>query len=191
MDLGLTGRLALVTGADSGTGWHTARLLLAEGATVVVSDLDQATLDAAAEALDAPAGRLHAFAADITDVGQLAALHGRVAPLGQIDVLVQSAGVPGAQGLFHEIDDEGWTSTLTTDLLGPVRLVREFLPDLRTGGWGRWVFLTSEDASRTTTSCPTARPRQACSHWPRGCLAATRARVCWSTASRRPSSTPR
>ncbi|GAA3555714.1 SDR family oxidoreductase [Microlunatus spumicola] len=146
MDLGLNGRLAFVTGADSGIGWHTARLLLAEGATVVVTDLDQAELDTAAAALEAPAGRLYAFAADVTDVDQLAALHRRVAPLGRIDVLVQSAGVTGAQGLFHEIDDEGWTSTLTTDLLGPVRVVREFLPDLRTGGWGRVVLLTSEDA---------------------------------------------
>lgn len=146
MDLGITGKLALVTGADSGIGWHTAQLLLDEGATVVVSDLDQDTLDEAAAALEAPPGRLHAFAADVTDIAQLAALHGRVAPLGLVDVLVQSAGVTGAQGLFHEIDDDGWTSTLDTDLLGPVRLVREFLPDLRTGGWGRLVFLISEDA---------------------------------------------
>jgi len=146
MDLGLDNKLALVTGADSGIGWHTARLLLAEGATVVVTDLDQARLDAAAARLDAPTSRLHAFAADITDTDQLAALHQRVAPLGSVDVLVQSAGVTGAQGLFHEIDDQGWTSTLETDLLGPVRLVREFLPDLRAGGWGRLVFLTSEDA---------------------------------------------
>lgn len=60
MDLGLTGRTALVTGADSGIGWHTARLLLAEGATVVINDLDQAELDRAASRLDAPAGQLHA-----------------------------------------------------------------------------------------------------------------------------------
>jgi len=146
VDLGLTGKLALVTGADSGIGWHTAQLLLAEGATVVVTDLEQTELDSAAARLDAPPGRLHAFAADVTDIEQLVALHGRVAPLGSVDVLVQSAGVTGAQGLFHEIDDAGWTSTLETDLLGPVRLVREFLPDLRTGGWGRLVFLTSEDA---------------------------------------------
>jgi NAD(P)-dependent dehydrogenase (short-subunit alcohol dehydrogenase family) len=54
--------------------------------------------------------------------------------------------VTGAQGLFHEISDEGWTTTLETDLLGPVRLVRRFLPSLRKGGWGRLVFLASEDA---------------------------------------------
>lgn len=147
MDLGISQKTALVTGADSGIGWHTARTLLAEGATVVVTDLDQAALDAAAGQLQAPEGRLHAFAADITKVDDLSRLHGQVRQaVGEIDILVQSAGVTGAQGMFHEIDDAGWTDTLETDLLGPVRLTREFLPDLRAGGWGRIVYLTSEDA---------------------------------------------
>jgi NAD(P)-dependent dehydrogenase (short-subunit alcohol dehydrogenase family) len=147
MDLGITGRTALITGADSGIGWSTARILLAEGATVVISDLDQSKLDDAAARLDAPHGSVHAFAADVTDVQSLADLHKKVAEaVGEIDILVQSAGITGAQGLFHEIDDEGWVNTLTVDLLGPVRLVKEFLPDLRSGGWGRLVFLASEDA---------------------------------------------
>ncbi|PPI21355.1 ketoacyl reductase [Rathayibacter sp. AY1B1] len=147
MDLGITGRTALVTGGDSGIGLATAQLLLAEGATVVITDKDQAELDRAAAGLDAPEGRLHAFVADVTSSEQLAELHRRVAgAVGGIDILVQCAGVTGAQGLFHEIDDEGWTSTLEVDLLGPVRLVREFLPDLRSGGWGRLVLTASEDA---------------------------------------------
>lgn len=149
MDLGLQDRTALVTGGDSGIGWHTARLLLAEGATVVLSDQDQDSLDEAAARLDAPEGKLHAFAADVTSADDLAALHRKVAEaVGEIDVLVQSAGITGAQGLFHEIDDEGWTETIEIDLMGPVRLTREFLPDLRSGGWGRIVYLVSEDATQ-------------------------------------------
>ncbi|WP_374945671.1 SDR family NAD(P)-dependent oxidoreductase, partial [Agreia sp.] len=117
------------------------------GVTVVITDLDQASLDEAAARLGAPDGTLYAFAADVTDTESLASLHARVADaVGQIDILVQSAGITGAQGLFHEIDDAGWVDTLTVDLLGPVRLVAEFLPDLRAGGWGRLVFLASEDA---------------------------------------------
>ena len=147
MDLGITSRTALVTGADSGIGWETARVLLAEGATVVLSDRDQDSLDEAAAKLDAPEGRLFAFAADVTSIEQIAELHRRTKEaVGEIDILVQSAGVTGAQGLFHEIDDEGWTSTLEIDLMGPVRLTSEFLPDLRSGGWGRIVYLVSEDA---------------------------------------------
>ncbi len=147
MDLEIEGRKALISGADSGIGWHTARLLLNEGATVVITDLDQQKLNAAAEKLEAKPGRLHAFAADITSVESLAALHASVGnAVGDIDILVQSAGITGAQGLFHEISDEGWTNTILVDLIGPVRLVREFLPDLRTGGWGRLVLMASEDA---------------------------------------------
>lgn len=147
MDLGIQGRTALVTGADSGIGWETARILLAEGARVVISDQDQESIDSAAAELKAERGKLFAFAADITSVDSLSALHASMNDaVGAIDILVQSAGITGAQGLFHEITDEGWQKTIDVDLMGPVRLVREFLPDLRAGGWGRLILLASEDA---------------------------------------------
>ena len=143
MDMGLRGRTALVTGADSGIGWETARLLLEEGARVVISDKDQAELDAAAGRL---AGDVVAIAADVTSAESLAALRDRIhAEVGEIDILVQSAGITGAQGLFHEIDEQGWRDTIEVDLMGPVLLTQAFLPDLRRG-WGRIVYLASEDA---------------------------------------------
>ncbi|RKR73398.1 SDR family NAD(P)-dependent oxidoreductase [Frondihabitans australicus] len=147
MDLGISNRTALVFGADSGIGWNTARLLLDEGATVVVSDLDQESLDEAAATLKAPKGKLFSFAADVRRAASLADLHAKVREaVGQIDILVQSSGVTGAQGYFHEIDEEGWASTIDIDLMGPVRITREFIADLREGGWGRIVYLVSEDA---------------------------------------------
>ena len=121
-------------------------MLLAEGVTVVLTDKDQSKLDEAADRLAAAEGQLFAFAADLTDVASIAAMHDRVMDaVGDIDILVQSAGITGAQGLFHEIDDAGWMETITVDLMGPVRLVSAFLPSLRKGGWGRLVFLASED----------------------------------------------
>jgi len=147
MDLGIAGRKALVTGADSGIGWHTARRLLEAGAIVFATDLHADRLAQAVERLPATEGQLHAFAADITQPDELARLAEQVrGAIGDIDILVQSAGITGAQGQFHEIDDEGWTSTIDVDLLGPVRLVRTFLPSLRKGGWGRIVLIASEDA---------------------------------------------
>jgi NAD(P)-dependent dehydrogenase (short-subunit alcohol dehydrogenase family) len=147
MDLGIERRKALITGADSGIGLATAKELLAAGAVVVMSDLDEAKLHAAAKTLDAADGHLHAFAADVTDQASLAELAANVQEaVGDIDILVQSSGITGATGLFHEIDDAGWVETIETDLLGPVRLVRTFLPSLRKGGWGRIVLLASEDA---------------------------------------------
>ncbi len=147
MDLGIKDKIALVTGGAGGIGSATAQLLLDEGATVVLSDLDQDAVDDAAGKLNAPDGKLFAFAADVTDVDQVARLRKQTeAAVGDIDILVQSSGITGAQGLFHEIDDQGWVNTITVDLLGPVRLTQTFLPALRKGGWGRIVYLCSEDA---------------------------------------------
>lgn len=146
MDLGISGKIALVTGADSGIGWETARILLEEGASVILTDKDPEKLAIAAERIGHP-NQVFFYPADITNIEKLKKLHQKIAAkIGKIDILVQSAGITGAQGLFHELDDEGWTTTLEVDLLGPVRLVNEFLPDLRAGGWGRLVFLASEDA---------------------------------------------
>ncbi|MCI1747172.1 MAG: SDR family oxidoreductase [Acidipropionibacterium sp.] len=147
MDFGITGRTALVTGADSGIGWQTARSLLDEGVRVVITDLEEEPLRAAALRLDAPSDKCLWFPADITSVESLKALrHFVETSLGGLDILVQSAGITGAQGLFHEISDQGWVDTITVDLLGPVRVLQQFLPALRSGGWGRIVLLASEDA---------------------------------------------
>lgn len=147
MDLGIAGRKALISGADSGIGLATAKVLLEEGVIVVITDLYQDRLDSAASQLPAADGQIHAFAADVTNLDSLAALASQVQnAVGDIDILVQSAGITGAQGQFHEIDDAGWVNTIEVDLLGPVRLTRTFLPALRKGGWGRIVYLASEDA---------------------------------------------
>lgn len=147
MDLGIAGRTALVTGGGSGIGWSTAAELLAEDATVVITDRDPEKLKAAAAILGAAPGRLHAFTADLTRLEDVSALRRSVVEtVGSIDILVHCAGITGAQGKFHEIDDEGWVSTLDVDLLAPVRVARAFIDDLRTSGRGRLVFLASEDA---------------------------------------------
>ena len=147
MDYGISGRKALISGADSGIGWETANILAGEGVTVVITDIDQDKLDEAAEKLKGEGREIYAFAADLTDIDSIATMHKKVEDaVGDIDILVQSAGITGAQGLFHEIDDKGWVNTIEVDLLAPVRLVSAFLPSLRKGGWGRLVFLASEDA---------------------------------------------
>lgn len=146
MDLGIKGKVALVTGSSSGIGWETARVLLEEGATVILTGKKKEKLEQAAAKLGTNDNLFH-YAADITSSQELKAMHDKITEeVGKIDILVQSAGITGAQGLFHEIDMAGWESTLEVDLLGPVRVVKEFLPDLREGGWGRLVLIASEDA---------------------------------------------
>ncbi|WP_208560289.1 SDR family NAD(P)-dependent oxidoreductase [Marinilactibacillus kalidii] len=146
MDLGIKGKIALITGSDSGIGKATAKQLLSEGATVILTDRKEDNLNETMEELKS-LGTVYGKTADITDVDSLKDLHDYTKEtVGEIDILVQNAGTSGAQGMFHDIDDAGWVETIEVDLLGPVRITREFLPDLRNGGWGRVVYLASENA---------------------------------------------
>lgn len=146
MDLGIAGRVALVTGGDSGIGLASARLLLEEDVRVLLTDRYPDRLEAAARALGAGPDQLLTHPADLTRPDDVAALQTWAAgTLGAPSVLVHAAGVTGAQGLFHEIDDAGWLDTLQVDLLAAVRVVRAFLPGMRAEGWGRVVLLASED----------------------------------------------
>lgn len=150
MDLGIKGRTALISGADSGIGLGTARQLIAEGARVVLTDVDQEKLGAALRSLGADDGIAYAFACDLTQPGDIPALAHKVdEAVGTIDILVHSAGITGSTGPFHEIDDAGWDEVLDVNLMGPVRLTRAFLPGMRERGWGRIVFISSEDAEQT------------------------------------------
>ena len=146
MDYGIAGRVAVVTGADSGIGLHTARLLLGEGVRVVVSDKGQADLDRAVASLGGGPD-IAGFAADVTDTGAVEELRDQVvAAFGPASIVVNCAGVTGAQGTFLDIDDAGWMEALNTDLMAAVRVVRAFLPGMVAAGWGRVVLVGSEDA---------------------------------------------
>ncbi len=146
MDLGITDRVALITGGDSGIGLDTARQLLAEGVRVVLTDQQEDALAEAVQQLGAGPERLLPVAADLTDPAAVATLFARAREtFGAPDILVHSAGITGAQGLFHDLTDDDWAHTLDVDLLAAVRVVRAALPGMRESGWGRIVLLASED----------------------------------------------
>ncbi len=148
MDYGLQGRTAVVTGADSGMGLAVARMLLDEGARVVISDKAEGTITAAAQEI-AARGEVHAVAADLTQHASVERLRdAALERLGQVDILVNAAGITGPTGPFHEIDDEAWLGALQIDLIGAVRVVRAFVPHMMERGYGRIVLFGSEDAEQ-------------------------------------------
>ena len=147
MDLGISGRVAVVTGGDSGMGYASAEYLLREGVKVVLSDVKDDELHTAAEKL-AALGDVRACQADLSaNEGAIKLRDFADGAFGtKPTILVNAAGVTGATGDFLEIDDDGWMQTIQADLMAAVRVARAFIPGMREQKWGRVVLFTSEDA---------------------------------------------
>ena len=126
MDLGLTGRVAVVTGGNRGIGAETARLLGEEGATAVAvsraNGIDVTALDAADQILERLDGR---------------------AP----DILVNNAGTSYAKSL-DELSEEDWQLQWDLNVMASMRLMRAFVPAMAERGWGRVVNVTSSAGKR-------------------------------------------
>ncbi|MEX2275327.1 MAG: SDR family oxidoreductase [Actinomycetota bacterium] len=140
MDLGIDGKVALVTGSSKGLGRASAASLSREGANVVLCARDGAEL---ARAEHAMAGEALSIVADVTDPAAPQRLaEAAVARFGGLDILVANAGgPPPARAL--EFDDAALQAALEANLLTSIRLVRAAVPHMRRAGWGRIVLLTS------------------------------------------------
>lgn len=140
MDLGLAGKIAVVTGADSGIAKATAEQLLREGAKVAIIDKTGEPLQKAAKDLET-FGEVIAVQADLTQLAQVDAAQRHILNrFGTVHVLVNAAGITGATGDFLEISDQQWHNTIETDLMAAVRVCRAFIPSMRQAGWGRIVL---------------------------------------------------
>jgi 3-oxoacyl-[acyl-carrier protein] reductase len=142
MDLGIAGRVALVTAASKGLGRATAVALAREGAKVAICARGA---DALADAEAELAGYTDVLAvpADVTDPAEPARLvAATVERFGRLDILVANAGGP-PPGRALDVDDDQFQAALNANLLTSVRLVREAVPHLRAQGWGRICLITS------------------------------------------------
>jgi 3-oxoacyl-[acyl-carrier protein] reductase len=141
VDLGLTGRRAVVTGGSKGIGLEVAHELAAEGAAVAICSRSNDELAAAADAIRArtPGATVWHRAADVTDADQVQQfVDGAAEALGGIDILVNNAG--GAHpGNFETLDDDDWRADLDTKLFSQIRCFRSALPHLRASEAARVV----------------------------------------------------
>ena len=140
MDLGIEGRVAIVTGGSRGIGRAVAERLCREGAHVAVCARNRDSLAEAQRAIEAVgAGRVLTVEADLTDPAAAGrVVDAAVAAWGRIDILVNNAGA--ARGLpFDELTHERWMENLQLKLFGYLRMARLVLPHLRKNGWGRIV----------------------------------------------------
>jgi 3-oxoacyl-[acyl-carrier protein] reductase len=140
MDLGLEGKVALVTASSKGLGRGTALALSAEGAKVVICARGEDALRATERAMP---GEALAIVADVTDPETPQRLvDAAVERFGGLDILVANAGgPPPARAL--EVDDDAVLAAVNANLLTSIRLVRAALPHLREASWGRICCIAS------------------------------------------------
>jgi NAD(P)-dependent dehydrogenase (short-subunit alcohol dehydrogenase family) len=139
----LAGRVALVTGAGSGIGEATARRFAADGAVVVVNDVDADRARTVATAIGKDGGKAAAIGADVTrrdEVERLVAAI--VAEHGRLDVLINNAGI-NRDAMSHKMTEEQWDQVLTVNLKGTFLCAQAALPRMRERGWGRVVNTSS------------------------------------------------
>jgi NAD(P)-dependent dehydrogenase (short-subunit alcohol dehydrogenase family) len=143
MDLGLDGKVVVITGAGSGIGLATARAFAGEGARLVAADREPAALKeiAASHPVTALTLDLADPAAPAQLIDQAMAEHGR------IDVLVNNVGVAPYRDGFLTVSDEDWTALLNINFLCMVRSCRAVIPHMLEQGSGAIVSIAS-DAGR-------------------------------------------
>lgn len=150
MDLGLRGRVCVVTGSTGGIGLATARLLAAEGARVVVTGRDPARVEEARSRAGAELG----VAADLALAeGPETVLRRAVAEVGPVDALINNVG-QAFQADFLEVSDRDWDRLWQLNVMSYVRAIRAVVPSMRERGGGVIVNVSSTAAKRPSTGMP-------------------------------------
>jgi 3-oxoacyl-[acyl-carrier protein] reductase len=150
VDLGMSGKVALVTAASKGLGRAIATELAREGARVVISSRDEEALSrTATEIREETGAEVDYRTADLRNAADIEALVSHAAErFGGVDILVNNTGGPPA-GTFEDLDDEAWQTAFEQILLSLIRCVRGVLPHMREGeSWGRIVNVASSSVKQ-------------------------------------------
>ncbi len=151
MDLKIKGKTALITGGNSGLGFETAKFLVREGVNVILSDkLDDKGLKNAVKQVEKDCekgAKVVGMAADISKIEEVKKLAEFVdKDFGGAHIIYHSAGARGAADDFLKLTDDDWMKTIEIDLMGAVRVAREFIPQMQKLKWGRMILVASENA---------------------------------------------
>ncbi len=141
MDLGISGKKAIVCASSKGLGLGCARALAAEGVDLVMNARGAEALEAAAEDIRRDFGvRVTAVAGDITtEEGRAAVLEAA----GEVDILVNNAGGP-PPGMWSDWSREDFIKALDANMLAPIAMMQAVLPGMMARHWGRVVNITSQ-----------------------------------------------
>jgi NAD(P)-dependent dehydrogenase (short-subunit alcohol dehydrogenase family) len=143
MDLGLTGRVAIVTGGSRGIGRAIAKMLASEGVDVAICARQRQALDEAAKALSQETGRrIIPIVADTMSSESVAELVGMtMKTFGRVDVLVNNASTPGGmvRGPLAEANDKTLLEDIDTKVVGYLRCAKAVAPHMQQRRWGRII----------------------------------------------------
>jgi len=146
MDLGLKGKVAVVTGSTAGIGFAIANTLAAEGAQVIVNVRTQARVDSAIDKI-----RRAASKADVRgvagDLGSVDGVNAFTKAVPEADILVNNLGIFEPKP-FAEIADADWVRFFEVNVMSGVRLSRHYLSGMLRKNWGRIVFISSESGQQ-------------------------------------------
>ncbi|GGP25301.1 SDR family NAD(P)-dependent oxidoreductase [Silvimonas amylolytica] len=138
MDLKLNGKRALVTGSTTGLGEAIAKLLAAEGVTVIVHGRDAKRANAVAEAIAIAGGRAQIALGDLATDEGADAVAAQAQEGGAIDILVNNAGYYHHLNWTTALPDK-WIDTYQVNVLSAVRMIQRLVPSMRELGWGRVI----------------------------------------------------
>ncbi|MQG21727.1 MAG: SDR family oxidoreductase [SAR202 cluster bacterium] len=142
MDLGIEGKVAIVTGGSRGLGRYSALALAREGAYVAICGRDESTLVGTTEELNGITTAM-GVVIDITDEAGPTTLFDRVkTQLGSVDILVNNVGGSRGTDALSTTDDE-WRSAFDLNIMGALRLMRLVVPEMKERNWGRIVNISS------------------------------------------------
>ena len=163
MDLGLTGKVAIITGGSEGIGFASALSLSREGARVAIAARRQDVLDDAAERIRTETGgEVLTVPTDVRDEAQVKAMVERVASQwGTVDILVNNAGTSAA-AKFENVSDDTWEGDLGIKVYGAIYCARAVVPLMRQAGGGRIINITTPGGKAPGAgSLPTSLARAA------------------------------
>ena len=143
LDLGLTGKVAIITGGSEGLGRASAQRLAAEGARVAICARRADVLEGAAEGIRKAGGQVLAKPVDVTKSDQIGAfVNDVVREWGGVDILVNNAGTSAAAS-FDLVDDAGWQHDFDLKVFSAIRLCRLCIPHMKQRGGGRIINVTN------------------------------------------------
>jgi len=162
MDLGLNGKVAIVTGGTEGIGKETAAVLAREGAKVAICSRRPAAVEAAVKELERSGAEVLGVPADVSKPEDLSRLvEAAVKRFGRVDILVNNAGT-SKRGTFMENDDGVWAADFELKVFGAIRLAKLVIPHMRKVGGGRIINVTNIGAKTPAAgSTPTSISRAA------------------------------